>query len=113
MPPQYVAPHASSSTPFNDIFATVRERLLAAFCGPADVGVHSPSVQRTLFHMGEAVLAACPLISSVRLQMPNVHNLLFDLSRFGLTNENEVFYPIDAPGGLIIAELHRPPAARL
>jgi urate oxidase len=57
--------------------------------------------------MGEAVLAACPQMESLHLSLPNVHCLLIDLSRFGLTNANEVFVPTDEPHGLIEARLTR------
>ena len=68
---------------------------------------YSPSAQTTLFHMGEAALAACPEISQVDLGMPNKHYLLIDLTPFGLKNNNEVFTPTDAPHGQIEATLSR------
>lgn len=67
----------------------------------------SRSVQHTLHAMGDGVLVACPEIESIHLSLPNVHCLLFDLGRFGLTNPNEVFVPTDEPHGLIEARLTR------
>jgi urate oxidase len=62
---------------------------------------HSLSLQQTLYAMGEAVLAARPEIAELRLSLPNKHHFLVDLTPFGLTNENEVFYAADRPYGLI------------
>ena len=39
--------------------------------------------------------------------MPNKHHFLVDLSRFGLTNDNEVFYAADRPYGKIEAAVVR------
>ena len=57
--------------------------------------------------MGKAALEAVPELAKVTLRLPNRHYLLFDLSRFGLENENEVFYPTDEPHGQIEATVER------
>jgi urate oxidase len=62
---------------------------------------HSLSLQQTLYAMGEAVLKANPAVVEIRMSMPNKHHFVVDLSPFGLTNENEVFYAADRPYGLI------------
>ena len=61
----------------------------------------SPSVQVTLFEMGEAALKAAPEISKIHIAMPNQHNLLITLQPFGLENKNELFVPTDEPHGQI------------
>ncbi len=68
---------------------------------------HSPSVQTTLFQMGEAALAACAQIDRVHLAMPNKHYPPIDLSRFGRENRHEIFLPTDEPHGQIEATLTR------
>lgn len=68
---------------------------------------YSVSVQATLYTMAEAALAAVPEISRVTLGMPNRHYIPFDLTRFGLENRNEVFYPTDEPHGQIEASVER------
>ncbi len=78
------------------------EAMLAAFAGE-----HSVSVQATLYLMGQAALQAVPELSRVTLRLPNRHYLLFDLGRFGLENNNEVFYPTDEPHGQIEASVER------
>ena len=74
----------------------ILEAMLAVF---ADT--YSPSVQVTLFQMGEAALKIAPEVSEIRLAMPNKHCLLVNLAPFGLKNENEVFVPTDEPHGQI------------
>lgn len=61
----------------------------------------SPSVQLTLFQMGEAALKTAPEISRVHIAMPNKHCLLINLKPFGLENKNELFTPTDEPHGQI------------
>jgi urate oxidase len=80
----------------------VRDRLLEAFTDH-----HSPSVQFTLYRMGEAVLAAHPEVERVRLWLPNRHHLPFDVSRFGLEDRGEVFHATTEPYGLIEATVER------
>ena len=67
----------------------------------------SPSVQRTLFQMGEAALEAVPEIAQVEMKMPNKHYLVIDLKPFGLDNANDVFVPVDEPHGEIEAVIGR------
>ena len=77
-------------------FGEARRLLLEAFAKK-----HSLSLQQTLYAMGEAALKAIPEIVEIRMSMPNKHHFVVDLSPFGLTNENEVFYAADRPYGLI------------
>ncbi|HWD20627.1 MAG TPA: urate oxidase [Verrucomicrobiae bacterium] len=62
---------------------------------------HSPSVQVTLFQMGEAALKAVAGISKISLALPNKHCLLIDLAPFGVVNRQELFVPTDEPHGQI------------
>jgi urate oxidase len=67
----------------------------------------SPSVQVTLFQMGEAALKSAPEISKVHIAMPNKHCLLINLKPFGLENKNELFVPTDEPHGQIEGTIAR------
>ena len=67
----------------------------------------SPSVQRTLFLMGEGVLEAVPILSQIEFKLPNKHYLPIDLSRFGRENAGEIFLPTDEPHGQIEAIVRR------
>lgn len=68
---------------------------------------YSPSVQVTLFQMGEAALKTAPEISKIHIAMPNKHNLLINLKPFGLENKNELFVPTDEPHGQIEGTVSR------
>lgn len=68
---------------------------------------YSPSVQRTLFQMGEVFLASEMSVKRVEIKMPNVHFLGLDLSRIGRPGQNRVFLPTDEPHGEIEAVIAR------
>ncbi len=67
----------------------------------------SLSVQHTLYAMGGAALEKCHEIVEIHLVMPNKHYLLFDLTRFSMENQNEIFVPTDEPFGRIEGTLKR------
>jgi urate oxidase len=67
----------------------------------------SPSVQRTLFQMGEAALEAVPGLSHISFKLPNKHYLPLDLTRFGRSHEGDLFLPTDEPHGQIEAVVRR------
>jgi urate oxidase len=87
---------------FNKVRRHIREVLLSTFAKH-----DSLSVQQTLFAMAEAALAHTDLIDEIYLLMPNKHNLLVDLSRFGQENPNHIFVPTDEPHGTIEATVRR------
>lgn len=67
----------------------------------------SPSVQRTLFQMGEAALAAAPAISEIEIRLPNKHYFAAKLEVFGMENPNLTFFPQEEPHGEIEAVVRR------
>ncbi len=75
---------------------TILDTLLKVFAT-----TYSPSVQNSLYHMGEAALAAVPEISEISMACPNIHFILMNLSAFGMDNNNDVFLPTDDPHGQI------------
>jgi urate oxidase len=87
---------------FNKARRHLREVMLKTFAEH-----DSLSVQQTLFAMAEAALAHTDIIDEVYMLMPNKHNLLVDLSRFGQTNPNHIFVPTDEPHGTIEATVRR------
>ncbi len=87
-------------------YTSVRQRARATLL-ETFAGHRSLSVQHTLYSMGEAVLAAVPEISAIKLTMPNLHCLLVDLAPFGQDNPNRIFVPIDEPHGSIEAQIRR------
>ena len=93
---------ASREVNFDEQNRRVMDSLLRRFAGE-----YSPSVQRTLFRMGEAALESAGDVDEITLKMPNEHYFLFDLAAFDLENDNEIFYPSKAPFGDIEATVSR------
>ena len=87
-------------------YTAANRTLLAALLAPFALNF-SPSVQTTLFQMGEAALLTVPAISRIHLSMPNKHCLPIDLTRFGEENHGDLFLPTDEPHGLIEATVER------
>ena len=81
-------------------FSTTNEKILAALL-EVFAKNFSPSVQVTLFELGEAALKTAKEISQIHLAMPNKHCLLVNLQPFGLENNHELFVPTDEPHGQI------------
>ena len=87
---------------FDRLWQGVWQRILETFTDH-----YSPSVQNTLFRMGEAVLEEFPEIRKIHFSLPNRHHLLYDLSRFGMENDNEIFHATSEPYGLIEGTVER------
>ena len=94
--------YAGSDVDFNKTHAGIRSLLLTTFAAHKSL-----SVQQTLYDMAEAVLKQFSDIAEIHLVMPNKHCLLVDLSKFGMDNPNQIFYPIDEPSGYIEARIAR------
>ncbi|WP_438387078.1 factor-independent urate hydroxylase [Actinopolyspora saharensis] len=77
-------------------FAAIREIMLETFAT-----THSYALQQSLYEMGKAVLEKRSEVAEVRMSLPNKHHFLVDLERFGMENDNEVFFAADRPYGLI------------
>ncbi len=92
---------------FNSIFATVIRILVEEFAGDPVKGTYADSVQLTLYEMGALILEAERNVESIFISLPNLHCFLFDLKRFDIENNNEVFFPQEDPMGLIQAEIVR------
>ncbi|MFD3507796.1 factor-independent urate hydroxylase [Nocardia sp. NPDC058666] len=88
--------HSTIPDDWDKSYLDARRCLLEAFAQ-----THSLSLQQTLYAMGSRVLDTCPQICEVRLALPNKHHFAVDLSRFGLDNDNEVYWAADRPYGLI------------
>jgi urate oxidase len=87
-------------------FRATNERVLAALL-EVFAKNFSPSVQRTIFEMGEAALAAAPGIADIRIALPNKHYFPANLAPFGIENSNLTFIPQDEPHGQIEATITR------
>ncbi|WP_407542260.1 urate oxidase (plasmid) [Deinococcus radiomollis] len=81
---------------YDEVWQRVYDQLLSTF------GDHySPSMQNTLYRMGEAILTRCPEISRIHFSFPNRHHIRYNLERFGLENNNTIFHADAEPYGLI------------
>jgi urate oxidase len=98
----YTAEAIAAGIDFNRVHRHVREAMVTTFARH-----DSLSVQQTLFAMAEAALAHTDVLDEVFLRMPNKHNLLVDLQRFGRENPNHIFVPTDEPHGTIEATVRR------
>jgi urate oxidase len=98
----YTSAAIAAGIDFNKVRTHLREALITTFAKH-----DSLSVQQTLYAMAEAALAHTTLIDEIHMLMPNKHNLLVDLSRFGQTNPNQIFVPTDEPHGTIEATIRR------
>lgn len=96
--------YGTTGVDFNETWRGVKEQVLATFTDH-----YSPSAQNTLYRMGEAVLERFSEIERIHLSLPNRHHLLYDLERFGLENENEIFHASAEPYGLIEGWVERSP----
>ncbi|CAI5947475.1 unnamed protein product [Closterium sp. NIES-65] len=82
---------------FNAAYSAAKAALTDTFFGPPQGGVYSPSVQRTLFLMGEEVLSRVPEADSVHLKLPNLHFIPVNLPGIGLKRENAMYSPTSEP----------------
>jgi urate oxidase len=87
---------------FDGLWRGVRQRILETFTDH-----YSPSVQDTLYRMGKAVLEGFPEVEKIHFSLPNKHHLLYDLGRFGMENNNEIFHATSEPYGLIEGTVER------
>lgn len=85
---------------FDAAYAAIKAALVETFAS-----FHSLALQQTLHRMGTAAIEAVPELVEVRLSAPNKHHFTYDLARFGIENNNEVFHADDRPYGLIQASV--------
>ena len=64
-------------------------------------------MQYTLYRIGRAVLEGFGEVQRIHLSFPNKHHILYDLSRFGMENDNEIFHATSDPYGLIEGTVER------
>ena len=98
----YLPEALAKRLPFDQLRAGVREAMIATFARH-----DSLSVQQTLYAMAETALGHDDALGEISLRMPNRHNLLVDLQRFGLDNPNQIFVPTEEPHGTIEATVRR------
>ena len=87
---------------FERLWRGVHDRTLETFTDH-----YSPSAQNTLWRMGKAVLEAFPEVEKIWYSLPNVHHIPYDLGRFGMENDNEIFHVTQDPYGQIEGYVER------
>ncbi|CAK9875220.1 unnamed protein product [Sphagnum jensenii] len=111
--------YSSKPADYQKTYREVKDILVSTFFGPPREGIYSPSVQKTLYEMAQAVLSRFPEIESVYLNMPNIHFLPVNMPTperltcvficFLVQFGDDVFIPTDEPHGSIEARLSRKP----
>ncbi len=91
---------------YDAAYDAVRAAILDGFAR-----THSLALQQTIHAMATAALDDCGDIVEIRIQCPNKHHFLVDLTPFELDNPGEVFFAADRPYGLISATVTRAGAA--
>ena len=81
---------------FDETWRGVMDQVFATFTDH-----YSPSMQNTLYRMGGAVLKRFPEIERIWFSFPNVHYILYDLERFGIENDREIYHATQDPYGHI------------
>jgi urate oxidase len=88
---------------FNDTYNSIRKSLLDIFANH-----HSHGVQQTMFKVGEQVVKNHDFVERIKITLPNIHHVPFDLSKLGgRVNRNEIFIATSEPFGLIHCEVAR------
>ena len=67
----------------------------------------SPSVQHTIWRMGQAILERFEQIDRISFTLPNKHHILYDLAPFGLDNDREIYWVTVEPYGRIEVTVER------
>ncbi|XP_076880459.1 uricase [Brachyhypopomus gauderio] len=99
--------------PFNTTWDRVKDTIIEKFAGPYDRGEYSPSVQKTLYDTQVLVLDRLPEIEEIEIIMPNQHYFTIDMTKMGISNNDEVLLPLDNPSGNITGTVRRKSRAKL
>jgi urate oxidase len=88
--------YESTELDFGETWLGVKDLVLTTFTDH-----YSPSMQNTLYVMGKAVLERFSEIEKIHFSFPNRHHILYNLERFGMENDKEIFHGDPEPYGLI------------
>ena len=88
--------YETTDVDFGETWRGVKQQVLTTFTDH-----YSPSVQNTLYITGKAVLERFPEIEKIHFSFPNRHHILYNLERFGMENDKEIFHGDPEPYGLI------------
>ncbi|XP_063795037.1 uricase-like [Pseudophryne corroboree] len=98
---------------FDSTWRIMRNIILDKFAGPCDKGEYSPSVQKTLYDIQILGLSNVPQIEEISIVMPNKHYFTVDMTKYGLSNHDEILLPSDKPYGNITGSVRRRTLSKL
>lgn len=87
---------------YDRLWDGVKDQILMTFTDH-----YSPSVQNTMYRMGGAILKTFQEVEKIHFSFPNKHHIPYDLGRFGIQNDNEIFHATRDPYGLIEGTIER------
>lgn len=87
---------------FDATWAAARDQLIETFADH-----YSPGLQNDMYLIGRAILGRVPEIERISFTLPNLHNIEYDLTRFGGTNKKQVFHADPEPYGVFHGEVVR------
>ena len=116
-PTSAISPTIGSSTSdlcMSGVSGAVQTQILGISSGEMvrDQNCERLKISKTLYDMGKAaILRNGTAIEQITLDMPNVHNIPFDLTKYGFPADKPgvsptIFFPIDEPHGMIKATIH-------
>lgn len=88
--------YESADLDYGETWRGVKDLVLTTFTDH-----YSPSMQNTLYITGKAVLERFSAIEKIHFSFPNRHHILYNLERFGMENDKEIFHGDPEPYGLI------------
>eukprot|EP01095_Lingulamoeba_sp_RSL-Kostka_P015905 TRINITY_DN749_c3_g1_i1.p2 TRINITY_DN749_c3_g1~~TRINITY_DN749_c3_g1_i1.p2 ORF type:complete len:288 (-),score=78.40 TRINITY_DN749_c3_g1_i1:152-1015(-) len=87
---------------FDKVYSGVREIICAVFATR-----YSTSVQETLWEISQQIMDKFDFIDHLNFSLPNLHHWEIDFTRFGLTNNDDIFVAVDEPHGTIRGSISR------
>jgi urate oxidase len=94
--------HGASTSDLDGRYDAIVDTILEVFADHV-----SPSVQATIWIVGQAVLERHRVVENITMRLPNLHHWLVDLSPFGQPNDREIFVATSEPYGVIEATVQR------
>eukprot|EP00955_Chlamydomonas_euryale_P045931 353273-Chlamydomonas_euryale.AAC.24 len=89
--------YSSQPACYETAFNAARSAMIETFFGPPKQGVYSPSVQYTMYKMGEAMLDRVQQIESIFMNCPNLH--FIPCNPVTSSFDNDVYVATSEPHG--------------
>ena len=99
--------HVGTPGCYNKAYGDVQRAVVGEFFGPPDKGVYSPSVQNTLYLIGQAVLKQVSSVKQVTFTAPNIHFIPMNNPQIGVPFADDVYIATGEPHGNISCTVSR------